>query len=158
MKNFTIILKRYRILFLGLVLLFTSSFSISEDSKSYIHKVLNSCYDIKAEQEGLRSFELKITNKGFCRYRKVFLNGKEEFFAFNLSRFKKMSYYGTTEQGELCLHTQNDDIIVQTRRDRKGDIDSMATALYIPLKNVEVEQLNELARCFNELAEKPKTN
>jgi hypothetical protein len=42
-----------------------------------------------------------------------------------------------------------DDIIVQTRNDRKGDVDSMTTVLNIPVRNMEPERLDSLKEAFN---------
>ena len=64
-----------------------------------------------------------------------------------------MNYYGDIKSGELWLHTKNDDVIVQTRNDKQGAIDSMSTYLVVPLKDIDVEQLNELASHFRALTQ-----
>ncbi|RZK93217.1 MAG: hypothetical protein EOO98_00305 [Pedobacter sp.] len=145
MQKFTLDLKKSVFFLFGLAFLLFSGFIIPEDNRVFIQNLLNKHYDKDGQLEPLKQYELKVTNNGFCRYRKVLATGKEEFFAFNLAKFKSMAYYGNTASGELWLHTKNDDIIVQTRKDKQGDIDSMATHLVIPLKNIDVEQLNELA-------------
>jgi hypothetical protein len=121
-----------------------SGFAFPEDSRVFVHAFLNKYYDKEGQKDALKRYELNVTNTGFCRYRKVFANGKEEFFSFNLSRFQSMDFYGDVNHGILYLRTKSDDVIVQTRNDRAGAVDSMATYMAIPLRNIDVEQLNEL--------------
>ena len=153
MEKFTKHLKIFVFSALGLIFLSFTTFNINEESRIFIHDFLNKHYDISGQNEPIKSYELKITNTGFCRYRKVLSNGKEEFFALNLARVKAMDYYGSISAGELWLRARNDDVIVQTRRDKAGDIDTMATYLSIPLKNIEAEQLNELSYHLKELSQ-----
>ena len=145
MQKFTLHLKKCVFFSFGLVLLLLFAFGNPVDDRQSIHAMLNKYYDKDGQKGVVKSYELNVTNNGFCRYRKVYTTGKEEFFAFNFLRFKSMDYYGNTTSGELWLHTKNDDVIVQTRNDREGAVDSMSTYVIIPLKNIEVEQLNELA-------------
>lgn len=153
MQKFTLGLKKSVFFVFGLAFLLFSGFIVPEDNRLFIHNLLNKHYDKDGQQEPLKHYELKITNNGFCRYRKVYTNGKEEFFAFNLSRFKSMDYYGNTTSGELWLRTKNDDVIVQTRNDKKGAIDTMSTYLVVPLKNIDEDKLNELANHFRQLTQ-----
>lgn len=153
MQKFTLDLKKFVLFGFGIAFLFSSGFVFPEDSRVFIHELLNKYYDKDAQQEPLKRYELNVTNTGFCRYRKVYASGKEEFFSFNLSRFKSMDYYGDINSGQLWLHTKNDDVIVQTRKDRGGDIDTMATYMVIPLKNIDEEKLNSLADKFKQLAQ-----
>jgi len=44
----------------------------------------------------------------------------------------------------LHFKTLNDDIIVQTYDDPKGNIDSMSTVLDIPVKSISAERLDSL--------------
>lgn len=152
MQKFTKFLKILIYLVFGIAFLSFSSYHLNDENRIFIHDFLNKHYNDETPNENLKSYELKITNTGFCRYRKVFSNGKEEFFAVNLSRINKIDYYGTIKNGELLLKTLNDDVIVQTRRDKTGDIDTMATCLIIPLKNIEVEQLNELSHRLRKIS------
>ena len=153
MQKFTLNLKKCVLFLLAVVFLSLSAFVICEDGMKTIHTILNKYYDKEGQQAQLKRYELNVTNNGFCRYRKVFTNGKEEFFAFNLTRFKSLDYYGNSENGELWLRTKSDDVIVQTRNDKSGDIDSMATYVMIPLKNIDVDQLNELASRLRKLTQ-----
>jgi hypothetical protein len=59
-----------------------------------------------------------------------------------------MDYLGDSNNGILELKTVADDIIVQTKNDRRGDIDSMTTVLKIPVKNMEPERLDSLQQAF----------
>jgi hypothetical protein len=55
-----------------------------------------------------------------------------------------LDYLGTTSAGWLKITTKSDNIIVQTHNDRKGNIDTMATSLIIPVRNIEPEQVDSL--------------
>ena len=137
----------------SLSFLIFSGFDLPEEDTVFIQSFLVKYYDNEGQGKEVKRFEINVTNTGFCRYRKIFTNGKEEYFAFNLSRFKSMDFYGTTAKGELYLRTKNDDVVVQTRNDRKGEIDSTGTYLVIPLKNIDESQLNELALHFKKASE-----
>lgn len=121
-----------------------SSFKTVDESSEIIQQMLTKYYDDSAESGTIKRYELKVTNTGSCRYRKTYKNGKIELFVFNLSRFRAIDYYGTATRGNLYLSTQKDDVIVQTFNDRKGAVDSMATFMVIPFKNIDTEQLNAL--------------
>ena len=153
MKKFTLNLKNLCFFSIGLAFIFLSSFDLPEEETFFIQTFLTKYYDNDAQIGDIKHYEINVTNTGFCRYRKVFNNGKEEYFAFNLSRFKNMDYYGTTNKGDLYLRTKNDDVIVQTRNDSNGEIDSMGTYVVIPLKNVDIPQLIELADRFKKVNE-----
>ena len=92
----------------------------------------------------LKKWELNVTEDGFFRLRKVFPNGKQEYFSFNIKRFSDLSYLGTTEYGDIIIKTKSDDIIVQTYNDPRGNIDSMTSVLRLPVVNVEPEMLDSL--------------
>ena len=145
MKKFTI---KLRTCLLGLFCLFLMAFSIPADlfeETAFIQKMLKDHYDEIAIKPALKRYELNVTNSGFCRYKRFYASGKVEYFSFNLIKFAAIDYYGTDKAGDLLLRTLGDDVIVQTYNDRQGDVDSMASYMAIPLKNVEAEQLSELA-------------
>ena len=148
MQKFTLHLKKSVFFSICLVLFVCSGFETAEESTTIIQNTLTKYYDVSVEDGALKRYELNVTNTGFCRYKKVYVNGKTELFSFNLLRFKNMDYYGTTERGELHLYTKNDDVIVQTHNDEKGDVDSMATQMIIPLKEIDQDVLNNLALRF----------
>ena len=113
-------------------------------ASKYIQQCLERSFDASAEGSKLKKWELEVTDEGFFRFRKYLPNGKQEYFAFNLKRFQVMDFLGTSEKGTLLLQTKGEDIIVQTYNDPKGNIDSMAGVLKIPLKNIEADELNQL--------------
>lgn len=142
MKKFTFCLK---ISLVSAFCVFLYAFSDPEPMEQYVgylQKSLIDHYDAGQEGAQIKRYELNVTNNGFCRYKRYFNNGKTEYFAFKLSKFKDMDYYGTTNSGKLYIHTKGDDVIVQTYKDRGGDVDSMAMQIIIPLKNMEAEDLN----------------
>lgn len=145
MQKFTLCLRNFGVLASLLLVLMAMSFAVPEDSRSFVHDTLNKFYNKDGQRETIKRFEINITKSGFCRFRKVFSNGKEEFFAFSFTRLADVNYYGDELSGDLYLRTKNDDVIVQTRNDKSGAIDSMATYMVIPLKNIDVEQLNILS-------------
>jgi len=142
MKKFTFSLKLLSVTGLWLFLSSFSVFNYFEDYIVLIQKTLTEHYDMSQEIASVKKFELNVTNNGFCRYKRYFNNGKIEYFAFKLAKFKDLDYAGTTSSGRLYLRTKGEDVIVQTYNDRSGDIDSMATYVVVPLKNVEAEDLN----------------
>lgn len=151
MQKFTLHLKKSVLFSVCLVFLICAGFETAEESAEIIQNTLNKYYDSTVDGAALKRYELNVTNTGFCKYKKIYTNGKTEFFSFNLSRFKNMDYYGTTKRGELHLYTNNDDVIVQTHNDRKGDVDSMATRMIIPLKEINQDVLNTLAAQFKQV-------
>ncbi|MBB2147105.1 hypothetical protein GM921_16490 [Pedobacter sp. LMG 31464] len=151
MKKFTLNLKIVFSFTACLTFCVFSGFNSPEENTVFIQNMLTKYYDNDGQNQEVKRYEINVTNTGFCRYRKVYTNGKEEFFAFNLSRFKAMDYYGTNTKGDLYLRTKNDDVIIQTRNDSQGEIDSMGTYLVIPLKNIDVAELNALAENFKRI-------
>lgn len=151
MKKFTFNLKIVFSFAVCIAFCLFSSFEMLEENTVSIQNMLTKYYDNDSQIKDIKRYEINVTNTGFCRYRKIFNNGKQEYFAFNLSRFKGMDYYGTTNKGQLYLRTKNDDVIVQTRNDRAGEVDSMGTYMIIPLKNIEVSELNALAENFKKM-------
>ena len=158
MKKFTLGLKKCVLLLACLSFLLFSGFDLSEEQTVFIQSFLSKYYDNEGHGKDIKRYEINVTNTGFCRYRKIFVNGKEEYYAFNLSRFKSMDYYGSTTKGDLYIRTKNDDVIVQIRNDRKGEIDSTSTYLVIPLKNIEIEQLNSLTENLGKISQSLNTN
>jgi hypothetical protein len=113
---------------------------------------VKNCFDANAGNQKLKKWELSITDNGFFRFRKFHMNGKQEYFSFNLKRFDDLNYLGTEEVGEIVLKTRQDDIIVQTYNDPKGNIDSMARELRIPVLKVQAEMLDSLKAYMSDLS------
>ena len=144
MKKFT---KTITIVVCAALGLFLCSFSnppALEDYLNYLQKSFVDHYDADQEQSVIKRYELNVTNTGFCRYKRFYQSGKTEYFSFKFSKFKEMDYLGSTQKGKLILRTKDEDVIVQTYNDRAGDVDSMASALVIPLKNIEADELNKI--------------
>lgn len=107
------------------------------------NKCLNESYDPSGEAK-LKNWELTVTPEHFIRLRKTFQHGKQEYYSLQLHLFYDLDYLGKTDHGVLQLKTNNDDIIVQTYEDPKGNVDSMATVLELPVKNIQPERLDSL--------------
>lgn len=143
MKKFTLCLKVSAYALLCIIFLSFSADPYEQDMAD-VQQKLTDHYNFTPEL--LKKYELNVTKNGFCRYKCFFNNGKVEYFSFNLMKFRALDFLGTTQKGTLLLRTRGDDVIVQTYNDsKKGDIDSMATYMSIPLKNMEAEDLNELS-------------
>lgn len=141
------------IVLLGLV---HYSFKPAEDEQSLLawsNSCLAESYDPSGEP-GLEKWTITLTPDAFIRLLKTYKNGKQEYFSFQLHRFDDMNYLGTTGNGTLQLKTIADDIIVQTYNDPHGEIDSMATQLNLPFKNMEPERLDSLQMALKYFKEK----
>jgi hypothetical protein len=118
-------------------------FTGDEDWFNWGNKCLSQSFDSTVDTK-LKKWELNLTEDSFIRLRKTYQNGKQEYFSLQLHRLEDMDYVGNVEKGNLLLKTKDDDIIVQTYNDRKGNVDSMANVLTIPVKNMEPERLDSL--------------
>ncbi|MBB5636120.1 hypothetical protein HDF26_003418 [Pedobacter cryoconitis] len=155
MKKFTISLKIAAYALLCTVFLSFSAYGPTEEEAVYVQQKLYDHYNAEAKGGLIKKYELHVTNTGFCRYKCFFNNGKIEYFSFNFLKYKDIDYAGTSQSGTLILRTKGDDVIVQTYNDSKGgDIDSMATFMAIPLKNIEPEELNQLMEKFQQMSSK----
>lgn len=152
MKKFTLSLKMYVLIALCLIFLSFSAFESIEQEAIYVQQKLVDHYDAAPGEKDIKKYELHITDKGFCRYKRFFNNGKVEYFSCNLLKFKSLDYLGTAKSGTLLLRTKGEDVIVQTYNESRGDdIDSMATYMAIPLKNLEAEDLIDLSDKFQQM-------
>lgn len=107
------------------------------------NKCLNESYDPSGEAK-LKNWELTVTPEHFLRLRKTFQHGKQEYFSLHLHLINDLDYLGNINRGVLQLKANNDDVIVQTYDDPKGNVDSMATSLDLPVKNMLPERLDSL--------------
>ena len=147
----SIILKIKKALLVALLSLSGASclcFAIEQDWLGWSNQCLATFYDATADVK-LKKFEINLTDDSFLRLRKTYQNGKQEYFSLQLQQLDDLVYLGNTYKGTLRLKTKDDDVIVQTYNDRKGNIDTMATILDIPLKNMEPERLDSLQRALN---------
>ena len=120
---------------------------------AYGNKCLNESFDPTVDPK-LKKWQLELTPEAFLRVRKIYQSKKEEYFSFQLHRMVDMSYLGTAESGMLQFKTAEDDIIVQVTNDRKGDLDTLATTLNIPVKNMPPERLDSLRTVLEYFKEK----
>ncbi len=148
MKKFTVRLKMLIFLSATIAFFAFSSVDLLNEEAIYLQKALVDHYDPGREASGIDRCELNVTGTGFCRYKRFFENGKIEYFSLNLIRFKDLDYLGKVNAGDLVIHTIGDDVIVQTYNTKEGDLDSMASVMTIPLKNIEAEDLNAFAKAF----------
>jgi len=118
------------------------------DWLGWSNQCLTTSYDVTADVK-LKKFEINLTEDSFLRLRKTYQNGKQEYFSLQLQQLDELTYLGDNIKGIFRLKTKDDDVIVQTYNDRKGNIDTMATTLDIPLKNMEPERLDSLQRALN---------
>jgi hypothetical protein len=123
-------------------------FVAEQDWLSWSNQCLTKSYDATADVK-LKKFDISLTESSFLRLRKTYQNGKQEYFSLQLQQLSDVSYLGDTYKGILHLTAKDEDVIVQTYNDRKGNIDTMATVLDIPLKNMEPERLDSLQRALN---------
>lgn len=115
---------------------------------SWGNKFLTETYDPSVEPK-LKKYEIMLTPDHFIRLRKTYQQGKQEYYSFNVKRFTGLDYLpGTGLTDTLQVHTQTDDIIIQTYDDPKGDVDSMATTLSIPVKKIAASRLDSLKKAF----------
>lgn len=153
MKKFTLCLKITSYLVACFICISFLPKSVPNEEAEHVQQKLILHYNSLPESQKINKYELKITNNGFCRYKRFFSTGKVEYFSFNLVKFKDIDYFGTSQTGMLYLRTKGEDVIVQTYNDKKaGDIDSMATFMTIPLKNIEAEDLNEFLVKFQKMS------
>ncbi len=134
------------VLTIACVALFICGFRLMPDETewlSWTNRCLTESYN-PATEASLKKWEITLTPEHFIRLRKTFQHGKQEYFSFNLSRLDSFDYLGNTNNGVLHFKTLNDDIIVQTYDDPKGNIDSMSTVLDIPVKSISAERLDSL--------------
>jgi len=107
------------------------------------NKCLSESYNPSSEAK-LKKWEFTITPEHFIRLRKTYQHGKQEYFSFHLDKLDIVKYLDETTPGQLEFKTVADDIIVQTYEDPKGNIDSMATELDIPVKDISSERVDSL--------------
>ena len=107
------------------------------------NKCLLQTFDSSTDTK-LKKWEIEVTPQHFIHLKKTYQHGKKEYFSFHLTKLDSVNFLGNTTTGELQFKTLKDDIIVQTYDDPKGNIDSMATALTIPVKDMTPEKLDSL--------------
>ena len=140
------ILTKAKILVILAPVAFCCAFSYKMGEKEWLDwsnkcflKTFDSSTDVK-----LKKWEIEVTPQHFIHLRKTYQHGRQEYFSFHLTKLDSVSYLGNATNGQLHFKTLNDDIIVQTYDDPKGNIDSMTTVLTIPVKDMTPEKLDSL--------------
>ncbi|HTE01258.1 MAG TPA: hypothetical protein VK668_18355 [Mucilaginibacter sp.] len=129
------------------VIMFSYGFRSGMDEQEWLtwsNKCLSESYDPSVDVK-LKKWEIEVTPDHFLRLRKTYQHDRQEYFSLSLQKFDGLEYHhsaGLTDT--LQIKTNADDIIVQTYNDPKGDLDSMATILDIPVKNMASERLDSL--------------
>jgi hypothetical protein len=145
----SLLLKQGKVLILLAIIPFCAfkyGFSSKMDEQGWLqwsNRCLNESYDPSGEVK-LKNWELSLTPDHFLRLRKTFQHGRQEYFSLHLRMFNDLDYLGDISHGTLQLRADHDDIIVQTYDDPKGNVDSMATVLELPVKNMQPERLDSL--------------
>jgi hypothetical protein len=107
------------------------------------NKCLTDSYN-PARDTKLKKWEISITPEHFIHFRKTYQHGKQLYYSIDLKQLDTINYQETPAGGQLKFKTLQDDIIVQTYDDPKGNIDSMSTELSIPVKGISPERLDSL--------------
>ncbi|MFD1258120.1 hypothetical protein ACFQ3S_15035 [Mucilaginibacter terrae] len=131
------------ILSLSLIAYSFTWYADKQQALLWASKCLLQSFDNLAEPK-LKKWDLTLTPDAFIRFKKTYQGGRQEYYSFNLHRFKDIDYIGTNIKGTLRIKTLGYDVIVQTYNDPKGNVDSMSTSLKIPVKGLEAEQLDSL--------------
>ena len=111
---------------------------------SWGNRALTEAYNPSGEPNIAR-WEIMLTTDHFIRLRKTYQQGMQEYYSFHIKRLSGLNYIPGTEAADtLQLHTQTDDIIIQTFGDPAGDLDSMAATLNIPVNKLAPGRLDSL--------------
>ncbi len=140
------ILTKAKLLAIMIPIAFCCAFSYKMGEKEWLdwsNKCLLQTFDSSTDTR-LKKWEIEVTPQHFIHLRKTYQHGKQEYFSFHLTKLDSVNYLSDPPNGQLQFKTMNDDIIVQTYDDPKGNIDSMATTLTIPVKDMTPEKLDSL--------------
>lgn len=102
---------------------------------------------------GCKATNFEISETGFIRYRKTGMDNKSEYYSVKLNEFKEAKYLGDEQKGWLLLKFTDEAVIYQTYNDKAGNIDEMLAEIKIPLKNINVDELNQLCTAMTKLKE-----
>jgi hypothetical protein len=139
--------KAFITLLIMAVIVFSYGFRLTMDEEEWLtwsNKCLAESYDPSVDVK-LKKWEIEVTPDHFLRLRKTYQHDRQEYFSMSLQKFEGMDYHHSTGVTDtLQIKTNADDIIVQTYNDPKGDLDSMAMVLDIPVKNMAPGRLDSL--------------
>ncbi|MEO6851165.1 MAG: hypothetical protein ABI203_11695 [Mucilaginibacter sp.] len=114
-----------------------------QDWLVWTNKCLSESY-IPPPDAKLKKWEIELSPDHFLRLRKTYQHDRQEYFSFHISKLDSMNYLENTTGEELRFKTANDDIIIQTYEDPKGNIDSTSNAWELPVKNISPPRLDSL--------------
>ncbi len=100
---------------------------------------------------GIKTANFEISENGFIRYRKTDNTNKSEYYSVKLKEFEEARYLGDEQAGWLLLKFTSEAVIYQTYNDKAGNIDEMLAEIRIPLKNINVDDINTLCSAINSL-------
>ncbi len=105
-----------------------------------------------AEQDlGVKSSNFDISENGFMRYKKTYNNNKTEYYSAKLTQFKEISYLGNEKAGWLVLIFSDEAVIYQTYNAKEGNVDEMLNQIKIPLKNIDLNEINSIEQIMKTL-------
>ncbi len=123
-----------------------------EKFKACRRNIMNDYLHYQAEKDlGVKDFSFEITENGFIRYRRIFPNKKVEFFSLKIDKLRDIDYLGDEQNGWLLLKSDEESVIFQTYNDPDGDVDEMKNEILIPLKGIELSEINNLVSYFEGL-------
>jgi hypothetical protein len=105
-----------------------------------------------ADQDlGVKNASFEISENGFIRYKRTTSDNKSEYYSVKLDQFKDAFYLGDEKAGWLLLKFTDEAVIYQTYNDKTGNVDEMLTEIKIPLKNIDVNDINSLYEAMKTL-------
>lgn len=115
-------------------------------------QIVNQYKRYNAERDlGIKTTTFDISETGFIRYRKTDAANKSEYFSVKLSEFTDANYLGDEKSGWLLLKFTKEAVIYQTYNDKAGNVDEMLAEIKIPLKNIDVDDINSFCNAMNSL-------
>lgn len=132
-----------------------SCFISKQDNLSFLaakNQVVSQYKLYNAERDlGLKSTSFEISDNGFIRYKKTTIDNKSEFFSVKANELQDITYLGNENAGWLLLKFTNEAVIYQTYNDKSGNTDEMRSEIKIPLKHINVNEINSLVGGVNSL-------
>ena len=132
-----------------------SCFISNQDNLSFLtakNEVMSQYKLYNAERDlGLKSTSFEISDNGFIRYKKTANDNKSEFYSVKANELQDISYLGNENAGWLLLKFTNEAVIYQTYNDKSGNTDEMRSEIKIPLKHINVNEINSLVVAVNSL-------
>ncbi len=137
-----------KLAFVALTCLLTSKDEINiQDAKK---SIINHYQQYQAEKDfGVKKTSFEISDNGFVRYKRTTTENKTEYYSVKLDKIQEVIYLGNEKTGWLILKCMESSIIFQTYQDANGNIDEMVNEIKIPIKNIDVVELNKWVNDIN---------